>query len=79
VHKYVRRHGLPRSTQRVRPTQIEEVIGLYKAGRSVESTSQELDVGATTVRRALVVTITDSSPDSITEIPQASIGVVGLF
>ena len=26
-----------------------------------------------------VVTITDSSPDSITEIPQASIGVVGLF
>jgi hypothetical protein len=26
-----------------------------------------------------VVTITDSSPDSITEIPQALIGVVGLF
>jgi len=27
----------------------------------------------------LLVTITDSSPDSITEIPQALIGVVGLF
>jgi hypothetical protein len=26
-----------------------------------------------------LVTITDSSPDSITEIPQALIGVVGLF
>jgi hypothetical protein len=26
-----------------------------------------------------MVTITDSSPDSITEIPQALIGVVGLF
>jgi hypothetical protein len=27
----------------------------------------------------VMVTITDSSPDSITEIPQALIGVVGLF
>jgi hypothetical protein len=27
----------------------------------------------------MLVTITDSSPDSITEIPQALIGVVGLF
>jgi hypothetical protein len=27
----------------------------------------------------MVVTITDFSPDSITEIPQALIGVVGLF
>jgi hypothetical protein len=30
-------------------------------------------------RRPTLVTITDSSPDSITEIPQALIGVVGLF
>jgi hypothetical protein len=45
---------------------------------SIKALSNVSDAGLVG-ERAILVTITDSSPDSITEIPQALIGVVGLF
>jgi hypothetical protein len=50
------------------------------AGAELSSTLDELVAeGARRMLTAALVTITDSSPDSITEITQALIGVVGLF
>jgi hypothetical protein len=45
-------------------------------GKVLGTKGEGVDIGK--VQEAMV-TITDSSPDSITEIPQALIGVVGLF
>jgi transposase-like protein len=53
LQKHVRRHGLSRRSERVAPSRLAEAVDLYRSGRSVDAIARTLDVGSTTVRRAL--------------------------
>ena len=55
------------------------LVGLTGAGGGALMTPMLILLFNVKPSTAILVTITDSSPDSITEIPQALIGVVGLF
>ncbi|MGH9127467.1 MAG: helix-turn-helix domain-containing protein [Acidimicrobiales bacterium] len=51
---HVRRHGVPKRDRRVLgPDAVRKAVHLYGAGLSAESVAEELQVAATTVRRAL--------------------------
>ncbi len=51
---HVRRHGVPKRDRRaLRQDGIERAVTLYAEGRSAEWIAEELDVAASTVRRAL--------------------------
>lgn len=54
VLRHVRRHGVPKRDRRtLRGADLDRAIGLYGAGRSADWIAAELEVAASTVRRAL--------------------------
>ena len=53
IAKYVRLHGIPRRTRRLRSQEVKEAVELYASGRSTKWIGEHLGVAATTVRHSL--------------------------